>query len=413
MRTLLDKIGSKRVFLIAAAGVGLLVCLLVVPALAASFTDVHSDTWDNADYPEAVNALSDLGVITGYSDGTFRPHNTVIRQQFAKMIVKVLGLTVTGDEVSPFTDVVEDTPSTDPFYPEKYVAVCAAHGITKGKTATTFAPYDTITRAQVLSMVVRAAQNAGVALTPPSEAYYAGTIANSTFRKLKDPIHALNIQIAEMNNLTWGIWPDTATRWDVDKEATRGEVALVLWRLWQKMNPESATTTTEETTTTTTEVTTTTTTEVTATTTTTAQATTTTTGGPTTTLPASNYWRELKPSGTLPAARKATMVYLQGSDAAIMFGGQGTDDGALSDTWRYDLAANTWTALDPAGTELAGRWGSAAVYDSARGKVIMFGGYDAGYLNDTWEYDPAANTWTRAPACRQASRRAAQPLPGL
>jgi len=27
------------------------------------------------------------------------------------------------------------------------------------------------------------------------------------------------------------------------------------------------------------------------------------------------------------------------------------------------------------------------VYDSARGKVVMFGGGDGGYLNDTWTFD--------------------------
>ena len=63
---------------------------------------------------------------------------------------------MTGAEVCPFTDVVAQT-GTDPFYPSKYVAVCAAHGITTGKTPTTFAPYDNITRQQLITMVVRAA----------------------------------------------------------------------------------------------------------------------------------------------------------------------------------------------------------------------------------------------------------------
>ena len=39
------------------------------------------------------------------------------------------------------------------------------------------------------------------------------------------------------------------------------------------------------------------------------------------------------------------------------------------------------------------------VYDSARKKVILFGGAhdmttDADCLGDTWAYDPAANRWT-------------------
>ncbi|MBN1629240.1 MAG: S-layer homology domain-containing protein [Thermoleophilia bacterium] len=377
---------SKRALLVVGAGLGLLVCLLAVPALAVTFTDVHSDTWDDPDYPEAVGALSDLGIVTGYSDGTFRPHNTVIRQQFAKMIVKTLGLPVTGQEVCPFTDVAEDTPFIDPFYPDKYVAACASHGITKGKTATTFAPYDTITRAQVLTMVVRSAERLGVPLEEPNEAYYAGTLANSTFRNLKDSIHGHNVQIAEMNNLVWGIWPDTATFWDVKKEATRGEVVLILWRLWQKMNPSSTTTTEETSTTTTTE----------GTTTTTEDTTTTTEETTSTTLPAGNYWHQIEPAGVPPAARdRATMVSIPESGAAIMFGGQGVTDEAFSDTWRFDLTDGTWTQLAPTGTTLVGRRGSAAVYAAAGGEVVMFGGYGSGYLGDTWSYDPVADAWTQ------------------
>ena len=56
----------------------------------------------------------------------------------------------------PFADVPTQM-GADPFYPSKYVAVCASHGITTGKTATTFAPGDNITRQQLVTMVVRAA----------------------------------------------------------------------------------------------------------------------------------------------------------------------------------------------------------------------------------------------------------------
>jgi hypothetical protein len=222
--------------------VGLL--LLVSPAVAATFSDVYSDTYNNPDYPEAVSTLSDLGVITGFTDGTFKPHDPVTRQQFAKMIVKLLGFTVTGDEHCPFVDVATGTSPSDPFYPDKYIAVCAANGVTQGVDATHFAPYNNITRAQVISMVVRAAQRAGIPLETPSEAYYAGTITNSVYRTLTDANHGLNIQIAEFNNLFWGIWPDQGNTWNVYGKASRGEVAQIMWRLWQKMGSQGSTTTT-------------------------------------------------------------------------------------------------------------------------------------------------------------------------
>lgn len=242
------RVGRSAAVLMA-LGVVLAVVLLVGPAIAATFPDVYSDTYDNPDYPEAVSVLSDLGVISGMQDGTFRPHDPVTRQQFAKLIVLLLGLPVTGDEICPFTDVARGTSANDPFYPDKYVAVCASYGITNGTSATTFAPYNNITRAQLLSMVVRAARQADVVLSDPTSDYYDGTSKGSHFfSEWTDVNHAHNAQIAEVNGLLWGIWPAADNTWNPYTNATRGEVAQILYRLWQKMGSPSDTSTTGPTT---------------------------------------------------------------------------------------------------------------------------------------------------------------------
>ena len=57
-------------------------------ASAATYTDVAA----NASYADAVNLLSNLGIIKGYEDGTFRPDNTVTRAEAATMIVRMLAL---------------------------------------------------------------------------------------------------------------------------------------------------------------------------------------------------------------------------------------------------------------------------------------------------------------------------------
>jgi hypothetical protein len=257
--------------------------LVVSPVLAASFSDITSDTYDNPDYPEAVSTLSDLGVVSGFDDGSFRPHDPVTRQQFAKMIVKLSGYPVTGTEGCPFSDVSKAPSAADPLYPACYVAVCAGLGIAKGVDATHFAPYKNITRAQAVTMLVRMAQQTGVPLQAPTEAYYAGLVPNSLFYNVDDPVHGANIQVAEMNNLLWGLWPDAGNRWNIYGKATRGEVAHIMYRLWQKMNGATTTTTTEPSTTTTTGATTTTTLPATTTSSTTTSSTTTTVASSTTT----------------------------------------------------------------------------------------------------------------------------------
>jgi N-acetylneuraminic acid mutarotase len=60
---------------------------------------------------------------------------------------------------------------------------------------------------------------------------------------------------------------------------------------------------------------------------------------------------------------------------------------ALNDTWAYDPTANTWSELKPAGNLPTARHG-CMVYDSGVGHVIMFGGAcgNLGALSDTWAY---------------------------
>ncbi len=141
---------------------------------------------------------------------------------------------------------------------------------------------------------------------------------------------------------------------------------------------------------------------------------TTTTGATTTTIPpaVANTWTKLNsrvlnpsedPSVELPLARAShSMVYDSSTGRAIMFGGSGGSD-YLNDTWAYDPATNTWTDLDPAGAAPAARRCQSMVYDPSAGWVIVFAGEDTTgtlldgtgeLLNDIWAYDPTANKWT-------------------
>ena len=91
--------------------------------------------------------------------------------------------------------------------------------------------------------------------------------------------------------------------------------------------------------------------------------------------PAANAWTELKPAGTLPAPRSAqSMAYDLTSGRLIMFGGLDSAGTVLDDAWAYDPVANTWTELEPSGTQPVARAGHVMVYDPASGRLIMFGG---------------------------------------
>jgi hypothetical protein len=185
------------------------------PAEPPEFSDI-----EGSPYVAAILELARQGVIGGFADGTFRPAARVTRQQFAKMIVRALDLTVTGNEVCPFTDV-EPAQGDDPFYPDKYVAACAAAGITTGITSTTFKPYDDITRQQLITMVVR---GAGLP-DPPAE--YLPSFSPGQFSLNEHYLNARKAANAGLLDSIQGIGPS----FEFSVVSSRGECAQLLFNL--------------------------------------------------------------------------------------------------------------------------------------------------------------------------------------
>lgn len=175
-------------------------------------------------YKTAINDLAGRGIITGLEDGSFRPNSPVTRQQFAKMIVKTLNLPVAGTAICPYGDVALQM-GTDPLYPSKYVAVCAASGITQGKTSTTFAPNDDITRQQLITMVARAAVQAGK-LAEPSPGY-APSFSPGQFSLME---HFESARQAAFGGILSGL-QGVGLTYNFTGPASRGECAQLLYNL--------------------------------------------------------------------------------------------------------------------------------------------------------------------------------------
>ena len=109
------------------------------------FTDVKESDYF---YKPVLWAVSQ-GITSGTSATTFSPYNPCTRAQVMSFLYKAMG----SPEVSgsnPFTDVKE----SDYFY--KPVLWAVSRGITNGTSATTFGPYNTCTRAQVMTFLYTA-----------------------------------------------------------------------------------------------------------------------------------------------------------------------------------------------------------------------------------------------------------------
>ena len=200
-----------------------------VPDTAPPADQTFPDVNTGHPYFTAIEGMADAGIISGYNDGTFGPYNPVLRAQFAKMICGTLAIPVDESLVAPFSDLLPDDPAT--LYPHDYIAAAYLHGITQGITATDFGPYVDITRAQVITMVVRAARNlqGGVLVEPPPE--FDCTIPDFS------STHHPQLRTAEYNGLLAGI-QSFERGWDPWARSSRGECAQILWNLITRMAAE-------------------------------------------------------------------------------------------------------------------------------------------------------------------------------
>ena len=109
-----------------------------------------------------------------------------------------------------------------------------------------------------------------------------------------------------------------------------------------------------------------------------------------------------------------SVAYDSDNGKVIRFGGELVNPPEpVGGTSCFDLVAKTWVDLQATGDIPTLRRLQSMVYDPYTHKVIMFGGMDeanpyyAG-LDETWAYDPAANTWARVqPSGEQPPSRSA------
>ena len=109
-----------------------------------AYTDVAAGSWYNI----AVSTLSNMGILGGYEDGTFRPNASITRAEFAKIAVSFFDWADVY-AVNSFVDVRDSAWYAD------YVAVAAELGLIEGYGGNVFRPDATITRAEACTIINR------------------------------------------------------------------------------------------------------------------------------------------------------------------------------------------------------------------------------------------------------------------
>ncbi|MBM7853919.1 hypothetical protein JOC37_000284 [Desulfohalotomaculum tongense] len=115
------------------------------PDYNVNFSDISEDSW----YAASVKAAVKAGLIKGYNDGTFRPHDTVTREQAAAILCRVLKLKP-AEEGQRFKDAGEISP-----WARESVQAAADNQVVKGFADGTFRPKHSVSRAQCAVFIYR------------------------------------------------------------------------------------------------------------------------------------------------------------------------------------------------------------------------------------------------------------------
>ena len=129
--------------------------LALVLAFACAFTMFAGAAFtDQADVKvdsEVVDTLVSLGVINGYTDGSFKPNDTVTRAEMAKMIYV---LRTGNSDASAYNNDKTSFTDVNGHWAAGFIKYCQSVGIIAGQSATKFAPDQTVTAQEAAKMLL-------------------------------------------------------------------------------------------------------------------------------------------------------------------------------------------------------------------------------------------------------------------
>lgn len=168
-----------------------------------------------------ISVISSKGIVDGRAEGEFDPRDFVTRAEFAKMIVKVLGL-----EDSTATESFSDVSDQDWFQP--YVAAAVKYGVVNGRSEDKFEPNAYITRAEMAAMASRALMEVrDYQMTPDMEKAAELFVDAGEVHSTLMP----GVSLAAYEGIIIG---EENQRFNPNNNSTRAQAAVMIYRLLNK-----------------------------------------------------------------------------------------------------------------------------------------------------------------------------------
>lgn len=201
--------------------------LTSVPAFAF-YSDMDTNHWAY----KQIKQLSEQSVVVGYPDGSFKPDENVTRAEFASMAIKALGQeNATVAQPVNFKDINKDFWAYNAI--QKAIYFDLISNPDKGEK---FRPYDSVSRAEALSIAVNALTTEQIS---EQKAKY---VLSKVYKDSNDIPSWFIVPAGKAEILGMVVCsPDKAGIMEAERPATRAEVTAILYNMMEqaKLNPNA------------------------------------------------------------------------------------------------------------------------------------------------------------------------------
>lgn len=209
-------------------GVCVLAAFLMINNPANAFyTDMEENHWAY----QSIKFLTEVGVVVGYPDGSYKPDIPVTRAEFASMAIKALGQdgATVAQEIN-FDDITPD------FWAYDIIQKAVYFDLIPDAKGESYRPFDSVTRAEAINIAVNALTTNQISQEKAedivSKAYDDYTQMPAWYLMAAAKAHILDLVV---------VMPGREGKMEANRPANRAEVAMILYKMMQeaKLNPNA------------------------------------------------------------------------------------------------------------------------------------------------------------------------------
>ena len=206
------------------------ICILAIMGMINSpanafYTDMDESHWAY----KSIKFLTEVGVVVGYPDGSYKPDIPVTRAEFASMAIKAL-----GQESGSVTQDIHFYDITPEFWGYNIIQKAVYFDLIPDSKEESFRPFDPVTRAEAINIAVNSLTTNQLSQQKAedilSKAYKDYEQIPAWFLMGAAKAHVLDMVV---------VMPGHEGTMEANRPANRAEVAMILYKMMQeaKLNP--------------------------------------------------------------------------------------------------------------------------------------------------------------------------------